>query len=991
MADKAVEQALRGIAEQLSTAMKKDQPGIFNKDFWAGRMLELAMRDPAFKIEMFRFIDVFAILKTPEQIAQHLQEYFLRPGQNFPTFIQWSIKGLGSSIGQKLGGSTIASQITDMAKKFIAGETTSDALTNLGSLRREHVGFTLDLLGEAAVSENESEIYLHRYTEAIEQLADAAKTWQESPLLDHDSLGNIPKVNVSIKVSSLYSAIDPLAFDHAIAILYRRLLKLLLQARALNVFVNFDLEQYELKELTFELFRRLRMAPELRGYPHLGFVIQAYQKDSLADAEAWVKFAKSQKEPFTIRLVKGAYWDYETIFAQQKNWPSPVFQRKNETDANFENIAEILLEAFPHVRVAIASHNLRSIAHAMAYAERRKLRQGSYELQMLYGMAEPIRRALIARGERVRVYAPVGNLLIGMAYLVRRLLENTSNESFLRQRFVETKNLDELLLSPKPAPKNEIQAPQKNLQSPFENEPPRDFSDPAVRKQWQTALKMVHGKFPLAIPTVVGGNSSLTMATTIKRENPSNPAEIVAEIHYAHLDEVNQAVALANAASVSWRDRSVHERAQILLNAAARLREERDTLSALMLFEVGKSPREADADLCETIDFCEYYAREAVSLLSPKKLGTLAGEANEQIYEPRGVSAIIAPWNFPSAILTGMTVAALVTGNTAIMKPAEQSTAIGFRIFEILRQAGVPADVLHFLPGSGEEIGAALCEHPDVQIIAFTGSRPVGLQILKHTAELKPKQNHLKKVILELGGKNAIIVDSDADLDEAVLGIRHSAFSFQGQKCSACSRVIVLADRYDEFIHRLVEATRTLLLGPPERFEHTLGPVVDREAYERIKNTIANASKRFQRVCGDDAVNSIGYYIPATIFVDVDPQDKLAQEEIFGPVLTVHKARDFSEALAIANHTDCALTGGVFSRSPENLARARREFHVGNLYLNRGITGAFVSRQPFGGFKLSGIGSKAGGADYLQQFIETRVITENTMRRGFAPDSEQSG
>jgi RHH-type proline utilization regulon transcriptional repressor/proline dehydrogenase/delta 1-pyrroline-5-carboxylate dehydrogenase len=479
------------------------------------------------------------------------------------------------------------------------------------------------------------------------------------------------------------------------------------------------------------------------------------------------------------------------------------------------------------------------------------------------------------------------------------------------------------------------------------------------------------------VPIVVSGEK--LEGARFRRENPARLSETVAEVSFASVEQAQRAVAAAHRAFFAWRDRAVEERAEILLAAANGFRAERDALSSLMLCEVGKTPREADADVCEAIDFCEYYAREAVRLMSERRLGAIPGEDNRLFYEPRGVAAVIAPWNFPSAILTGMTTAALVTGNTVIMKPAEQSSAIAYRCFEILRAAGVPPDVLHFLPGRGEEIGAYLATAKEVTLVAFTGSRAVGLEILKGAATLADDEQHIRKIILELGGKNAIIVDGDADMDEAVLGIVQSAFGYQGQKCSACSRVIVLEERKDELVHRLLEATRSLKIGAPEAFENTFGPVIDAEAYERLTKIISERSKA-------PALASEGYYVAPTIVADVEPSDRLAQEELFGPVVAVMAARDFDHALTLANSTRYALTGGVFSRSPENLAKARREFRVGNLYLNRGITGALVGRQPFGGLKLSGIGSKAGGPDYLLQFVEPRATTENTMRRGFAPD-----
>jgi RHH-type proline utilization regulon transcriptional repressor/proline dehydrogenase/delta 1-pyrroline-5-carboxylate dehydrogenase len=349
---------------------------------------------------------------------------------------------------------------------------------------------------------------------------------------------------------------------------------------------------------------------------------------------------------------------------------------------------------------------------------------------------------------------------------------------------------------------------------------------------------------------------------------------------------------------------------------------------------------------------------------------------------------VIAPWNFPLAILCGMTTAALVTGNTVIMKPAEQSAVVGAKLMEVFHEVGMPAGVVNYLPGMGEEIGPVLVKHPDVAMIAFTGSRGVGLAINREAADTPAGQDHVKRVLAEMGGKNAIIVDNDADLDEAVHGVAVSAFGYQGQKCSACSRVIVLETIHDVFLNRLIEATRSLKVGPAEDPGCSIGPLIDAEAYSRVLAAIGEAKKQAQLRYAADVSDLAkeGYYVGPHIFADVDPQSKLAQEEIFGPVLAVIKAPNLGHALEIANGTQYSLTGGLYSRSPEHIARVKRDFRVGNLYINRKITGALADRQPFGGFKLSGIGSKAGGPDYLLQFLQPRTITENTMRRGFAPE-----
>ena len=390
--------------------------------------------------------------------------------------------------------------------------------------------------------------------------------------------------------------------------------------------------------------------------------------------------------------------------------------------------------------------------------------------------------------------------------------------------------------------------------------------------------------------------------------------------------------------------------------------------------------------MAEAIDYLEYYGREMMRLSAPRVTQPLPGESNIYLYEPRGIAAVIAPWNFPLAILTGMTAAAVVAGNCAIVKPTEQSPVTGALLVEILREAGLPDAACQLLQGGGE-LGAYLVRHPAVHLIAFTGSREVGLEILRAAYDHPPEQEHVKRVVCEMGGKNAIIVDEDADLDEAVVHILESAFGYQGQKCSAASRIILTEEIHDHLLERLVEAVRSLKIGPPDDPRNFIGPVIDAAAYSRIIGYI-DLGKREGKCVLDREAPSGGYFIGPAIFSGIEPSHRLANEEIFGPVLSVIKAKGFDAALAIANRSSYALTGGIFSRSPAHIEKARKEFRVGNLYINRGITGAVVERQPFGGLKLSGIGSKAGGPDYLLQFLEPRTISENTLRHGFVAPEE---
>jgi len=423
------------------------------------------------------------------------------------------------------------------------------------------------------------------------------------------------------------------------------------------------------------------------------------------------------------------------------------------------------------------------------------------------------------------------------------------------------------------------------------------------------------------------------------------------------------------------------------------MRDRRDELAGIVMRESGKTWREADADVCEAIDFCEYYARQAVPLFEPRPLGRLLGEWNRVWHQGRGVAAVISPWNFPLAIVTGMTTAALVTGNTVLVKPATQTPGTALAMCEILWQAGVPGDVLHFVPGSGPGIGAPLVRDPRIALIAFTGSKAVGLDICQAAGQTPPGQALLKKVLCEMGGKNAILVDESADLDDAVLGVRQSAFGYSGQKCSACSRLIAVDAVHDALLARLVESTRSLVIGDPLEPATDVGPVIDAAAAGKIREYIEIGKRegRLELACDvpPGLEERVGKpFVGPHIFSGIEPHHRLAQEEIFGPVLSVIRARDFDQALAWANAGTYKLTGGVFSRRPSHLEQARREFHVGVLYLNRGVTGALVARQPFGGFGLSGTGTQAGGPEYLLNFVLPRSVCENTLRHGFAPGLE---
>ena len=999
--------------ERIFQLVDRHPESIFSKAGFYQRMMAFSMRDEHFKVQMFRFVDVLASLRSSRDIVRHLDEYFADMRNGSVPFLQTGLRA--ARILPWLTAPILRWNVSGMARQFIAGRNPDDVMKTLRKRRKERIGFTVDLLGEAVVSEREADEYAARCFELLEGLAEQTRGWTD-PLGRNTEL--FPVVNISVKISALYSQMNPADPEDAIAHLAPKLRPILRRAREVGAFVNFDMESYAHKNTTLELFRTLFAEPEFRDWPHAGIVIQAYLREAERDLRDLLDWGRARGTRFTVRLVKGAYWDYEKIKASQNGWRCPVFLQKPESDACFEKCTRILLDHESIVTAAFGSHNVRSIAHAQAYAEQLGIDKSRFEFQLLYGMAGPIKRALVEMGYRVREYCPVGELLPGMSYLVRRLLENTSNEGFLKAKFSDKASATQLLRDPtelvarsprrRPTESGEstrgprrggppaeaaIEAGGRNgatLDTPpgdtYENAPLVNFVHRSSQEQMRTALREVRGRLGQKYPLVIDGQKIWT-GSLINSINPSSPQQVVGAVSEAGIPEAEAAIAAARKAFDHWCRVSVEHRAELLERVASIMDRRRFELSALEVYEVGKPWAEADGDIREAMDFLLFYAQQMRLRGLPQLTQHVPGEESYQHYWPRGVTLVIAPWNFPMAILTGMVSAALVTGNTVIMKPAEQSAVCGAMLMEMFEEAGVPPGVLNFLPGKGRVIGQHLVDHKDVDMIAFTGSREVGLRIWESAGRTLPGQRELKRVVCEMGGKNAVIVDSDADLDEAIVDSIYSAFGYQGQKCSALSRLIVLEENYDRVIKRLVEAAASLRVGNPEDPGIVVGPVIDETAYRRMLETIEAGKKEATLAFQTTGLPSEGYFVPPTIFTDVKPEMRLSCEEIFGPVLSVIRVRDLDEAIRVANDTDYALTGGFFSRSPANIERVKAELVAGNVYINRSCTGAVVGRHPFGGFKMSGGGTKAGGADYLLQFLIPRVVTENIMRHGFAPDT----
>ncbi|HET9443802.1 MAG TPA: proline dehydrogenase family protein, partial [Acidimicrobiales bacterium] len=694
------------LARRMAELGTGEQSRVFRMSWWSERMLAWAMAHPEFKTQLFRFVDVFPATTGAADVLRHIHEYF--EGADAPRLM-----GLGVDLADRLpfGDSISASvarrNILRMAEQFIVGEGPKEAVEGLHRLWRQGSAFTVDLLGEKTVTEVEADRYAARVDELLRALVEATAGWAPDDVLEFDDLGPLPRVNVSIKPTALSSLYSPLTREDGLEEARVRLLPLLRLAASSGAFVYFDMEHYEAKDLTLELFRDMLGHPDLADL-EAGIAVQAYLKDSHRDLAELVAWSATRSRPVSVRLVKGAYWDSETILARAEGWPVPVFEHKNETDANYERCARLLHDHHGSVRAAFASHNLRSLAYAITYARSRGIPDTGYEIQMLHGMAEPMHAAIRRLGLRLRVYAPVGQLVPGMAYLVRRLLENTSNESFVRHRYAESRRLDDLIAPPvvdaipEPEPPRRGTATDPARPGRYHHEPHAEFRQARVRESFAAAVAAAGSADPLRIPAVVDGER-VTTAGEILSVDPADPARVVAVSASCTAAEGEAAVAAARRAWEGWSRTPAAERAAVLFGAADWLRARRDEVAALEVFEAGKPWREADGDVCEAIDFCEYYGREMLRLAGGGVVDSPPGELNRLHYRPRGLVTVISPWNFPLAIPCGMVVAALVTGNCVLFKPAEQTPAIAYRLVEALEAGGLPKGVLAFLPGIGED------------------------------------------------------------------------------------------------------------------------------------------------------------------------------------------------------------------------------------------------------------------------------------------------
>ncbi|MCC6236017.1 MAG: proline dehydrogenase family protein [Dehalococcoidia bacterium] len=941
-------------------------------------LLTHAVSDHRFRDRLLRYMDVLAALdhdSSGREAKRLAREYFGDSFPDLPRGLRWLLRLARSEhLPAPVVGETARRSAEVFARRFITPpgvETVTRTIEYLAGLGRLP---SFDLLGEAVLSEREADAYVEGYLRLIEQLAAHPSAGARA------ATGNAA-LQVSLKLSSLTSHFTPVDPEGSVRRVLPRLLTVAHAARQAGVSLTVDMEQYAYRDLTWEAFQRAfgtggaggtgGTGGEFGDWGDVGIVLQGYLRDAPAQAEAYARFALERPAPMQVRLVKGAYWDYETIVAAANRWPAPVLTMKHATDWRFERLLERLIEA-PGIRLAVASHNARAHAYAEAVREHVGLPPGAIEHQTLFRTAEGTSRALAALGWSERDYVPVGELLPGMAYLVRRVLENSSQAGFLLQSRAGVAPEDLLRAPREPEPPSTEPAEER---ASFERAAAAPWHDPAFRARFDEVLARTRREWGTHVPLEAGGQP-LPHADTREVFSPSYPRELsgppVGRIDSAGLEATERAIEVARAGQPAWAALDVRERGAVL-RRAAHLLEERDAeFAAWIVHEGGRDRADAFAEVEEAIDYLRYYAAEAERLVGEH----LVGEQGAAV-RPRGVVGVIPPWNFSLAIPAGMTAAALATGNAAILKPAEQTPLIASRLVGVLHEAGVPRDALVCLPGEGEVVGDRLATDPGVAMVAFTGSRAVGTHLHEVVANVELTDGGVKGLVAEMGGKNAVLVFADADLDEAIEGVIRSAFGHAGQKCSAASRVLVAAPVFEGFCARLVEAARSLEVGPADAPSTRVNPIVSREALERLLEAAARVREEGRVLLDrfdEPQASAPDALLAGPLIVELSAEQALrartALEELFGPILVVVPFEDEAQAYAIANAVPYALTAGVYSRSPRTIERAARAVEAGTIYVNRPTTGARVAIEPFGGFEFSGTGPKAGGADYLWAFLE---------------------
>ena len=948
---------------RIGAQMKAYRSPLFEK--FSNALLNLTADFPLVRIHLLKFLAILPSLDHDTQgreVKRILQESFRRllkdntfQEKKLPFWLSISVTlvlPIFSLIPARILATVVRMSVRATARRFIAGETISVADRSIKALLQSGRTATLDQLGELVVSPSEADTYLTRVLELIEGLSRTVEKGARNA-------AGILSAHVSVKVTALGAQIVPEDFEGSYKQIAPRLIQILLAAKEHHVFINIDAEHHHVRDLVLSIYSKVLLeTPELHTFEDTGIVLQAYLRDAHSHLDKILNLAQKRKIRMPIRLVKGAYWDAETVEAEAHGFAAPQFQNKVETDIHYRQLVHRILSSAEDLQLCVASHNLFDHAFAESLRELRFPQAPTLEHQCLHMTYEALSVGLARSGLPVRNYVPIGSLLVGMAYLVRRIMENSSQVGFLtqmRQHRTETTFTPSELLEQSRAKGTLALHSIATLDSEFRNIPPVRLFEEKHRRIFEKSKQAF-----LSHPKIFE-HPHLSSGDWVAIVNPSEPEQIVGRVRFASQAETHSAVQTIHK-STSWSHQSAQERSATLLKAAILLTTRRLEWAHWIIAESGKSVREALADVDEAIDFLNYYSTEALKLK----------QAN-----PVGPTAVIAPWNFPLAISCGMTTAALAAGNPTILKPAEQTPLIASLLVSLLHEAGVPQDALIYLPGMGETVGKTLTESPHIRSVVFTGSKAVG-QLIAETVNCRVSQGETARVIAEMGGKNAIVVTSSAELDETVSGCIYSAFGHSGQKCSALSRLLVNASVADSFINRFTAAAQDLKIGPSHDYATVVNPVITFEDQKRLKLTaerIRQEAKEFGGKVWVDRVDesahgfSVGPLVVELPATRAFQKESEAQKEHFGPFVHIIRYSNFKEAVQLFNSTEYALTGGIFSQSQDDIEFLLSKLEAGNLYVNRSCTGARVAIEPFGGFKHSGTGPKAGGPQYLHALV----------------------
>ena len=976
-----VEARTRDIGEGLFARLASRAPSIFHGRWWEDRLIGWACEDEAVKVQLLRMLDVLPALRDHQAIAEHLEEYYQDVREHLP----WAVRvGLDLSTSNTILSRALAynarTNAARMARRFVAGNGPAEVLQTARRLRRQGLAVGFSVATGRVLSEQDADDYQHSCIRLIEACSDAVEEWPASVILDDNHLGPIPRLHVTVSLSRLDARFDAVDFDGSRKRVLKRLRPLLQTAADHHAFVQFAAERESDKTLAGEILREILCGKEFRTFTDVGLTVEAASCTAEDEAKDILKWVKKRKTPVSLLLTCGRHHDVELRRSEAAARASSVLPTADAVDAAFEQHSRFLMKNAEWLHPVLAPRQLRGVSHALAWADEYKVPRSAVEIALPFGAQEDLAQLLAEARLRVRLDCPVGPGVPTLSRLARHQLENLSDDTYLRSPISESHSVETLLMKPGSQP---VAEPVEESE-PFSHEPRTDFSVAENCEAMSQALSDARDEFGQTYPLVIDGKSSESRSSVSSR-NPSSLKEIVGHVAAATADQAADAVEGARRTFAQWASSETSNRCEYVELIAAEIRERRFELAAWICLEVGMTWDDADTEVAMAIDYCMFYASEMRRLDVPQEFD-LSGEENRYSYRPCGVAVVIGSWRSPLAALTGTLAAAIVAGNTVVLKPAEQSSVIAAHLMNVIRNAGVPDGVVNFLPGISEDICPELVGSPDVQLVCFNGDYEAGAEINRLAAETDHRQDSIRRVLAELGGNNAIIVDKDADLDDAVPDILSSAFAFAGQQAASCCRVIVLEAIHDELVERLVDAAGSLKLGAAEDPATQIGPVIDEDARKEmeqlVKSADVDADEEIVFAGKPGKLAKEGAFASPVIVTGIDPESNFAQQEIHGPLLSIIRVRNLDDAFAAANATRFALSGGVYSRSPSTLKRARIEFQVGNLSLNRRITDRMVQRQPFGGYRMSGTGISSGGPDYLLNFLIPVNVSENITRRG---------